>query len=262
MILLAVRNTFLSKEHLKEDVYNEIYGQRGYKKKKGLLAWLHSSLNRYEENRCTVVFKLLEKGGRLLDVGCGNGDFCIMAKQLFDATYGVDVSSVRIFNAASKVKNRVDKDSFYFMQHDIDESLPFPNDFFDIVTCVATLEYVVYPRRVIMEVQRVLKPGGHFILQVSNIAFLPNRFALLIGKLPTAGGIDENGVDWERLHSFNKKIVVTLVERTKLKVVSLTCSGIFARLRKIYPSLLAGDIIIKAKKPKVKQRGQSASAND
>lgn len=235
---------------LKEKTYNEIYGQKGYKKKSGIIAWLYSNLKRYEEDRCMVAFKMLGKGEKLLDVGCGSGDFCIKAKELFDSTYGIDISSVRIASAQSKVKDRTDKDSFHFLQEDIDKNLPFSNDYFDVVICLATLEYVLYPRPLMKEMKRVLKPGGFLILQVANFAFLPNRFALLIGKLPTAGGIDEIGVDWERLHSFNKRTLFKLFEINAFELVTLTCSGIFPRLRKIYPSLLAGDIIIKAKKPK------------
>ena len=126
--------------------------------------------------------------------------------------------------------------------------MPFPDDFFEAVTCIATLEYLVYPYRAIREVRRVLKPGGYFIAQVSNFAFLPYRLALLFGQLPTPGGIDEIGVDWERLHSFTKQVIVTLLRRNEFEVVSLTCSGIFSRIRKVWPSLLAGDVVVKARK--------------
>ena len=236
---------------LKEKNYNEIYGKKGYSKKSGLLAWLYSNLKRYEVDRCSVAFKMLVKGEKLLDIGCGSGDFCIKAKELFDSPFGIDISGVRITAAQSKVEGRSDKDSFCFLKEDIDKNLPFPNDYFDVVTCLATLEYVLYPRPLMKEMTRVLKPGGFLVLQVANFAFFPNRFALLFGKLPTAGGIDDIGVDWERLHSFNKRTLVKLFEINALEIIDLTCSGIFSRSRKIYPSLLAGDIIVKARKPKI-----------
>jgi ubiquinone/menaquinone biosynthesis C-methylase UbiE len=49
----------------------------------------------------------------------------------------------------------------------MDESLPFPDEFFDVATCIATLEYLLYPSRAILEVRRVLKPRGYFIVQVA-----------------------------------------------------------------------------------------------
>jgi ubiquinone/menaquinone biosynthesis C-methylase UbiE len=239
----------LSKENFKEKNYNEIYGQKGYKTRRGTLFWLYSRLKKYEESRTTVVYKMLSPGERFLDVGCGDGDFCIMTKSLFDHSYGLDISSIRISKAQNKVETREDGRDLTFIRHDSDENLPFPDEYFDTVTCIATLEYVLYPRKIIAEITRILKGGGFLVLQVSNIAFLPNRFASLIGKLPTAGGIDEIGVDWERLHSFNKKIMIKLVESNGLIMESVSCSGIFPNSRKIWISLLAGDLIVKAKKP-------------
>jgi len=216
-------------------------------------------LKRFEENRFHGVLSLLEKGERLLDVGCGNGDFCVMTKGLFSDVCGIDVSPVRITNAEEKISTRQDKKNFHFVQHDVDESLPFPDDFFDAVTCIATLEYIVCPSRVIMEMRRVLKPRGCIIVQVANIAFLPCRFTLLSGKLPTLGGIDAIGVDWERLHSFTKQVIVRFLMSRGFDVVDLSCSGIFPRTRRLWLSLLASDIIVKAMKSNSKHKGQNVT---
>jgi SAM-dependent methyltransferase len=250
----------LGKKHLKEATYDEIYGGKGYKEKKGPLAWLYEHLKRYERTRYQTVYSTLEKGGKLLDIGCGDGDFCIMAKGIYDDVYGVDVSPVRIMNAQKKISERKDEGNFHFVRHDVDEDLAFPNDSFDTVTSLATLEYVVYPYRVIREARRVLKEGGHFIVQASNLAFLPNRLALLAGKLPTPGGISECGVDWERLHNFTPNVMVKSLKQGGFEIVNVTCSGIFPRFRGIWPSLLAGDIVVKAKKPIVELHKSTSSS--
>lgn len=238
----------MGKKHLKEAAYDEIYGGRGYREKKGPLAWLYKHLKRYERTRYQTVYNALEKGKRLLDVGCGDGDFCIISKGIFDDVYGIDVSPKRIMNAQKIIGEREDKSSFHFVQHDVDENLDFPDGFFDTVTSLATLEYVVYPYRVIREVRRVLREGGHFVVQASNIAFLPHRLALLTGKFPAPGGIGECGVDWERLHNFTPEIMVRLLKHDGFEIIGVTCSGIFPRFRGIWPSILAGDMIVKARK--------------
>ncbi|NLE43629.1 MAG: class I SAM-dependent methyltransferase [Chloroflexi bacterium] len=46
------------------------------------------------------------------------------------------------------------------------ESLPFPDESFDVVYSRHTLEHVVDLRRALSEIQRVLKPGGRFIFCV------------------------------------------------------------------------------------------------
>ncbi len=241
----------MSKKNLKEATYDEIYGGRGYKEKKGPVNWLYKHLRRYERTRYQTVFSSLEHGGKLLDIGCGDGDFCIMAKEIYDDVYGVDVSPVRIMNAQKKTSEREDKGNFHFVQHDVDENLIYPNGFFDTVTSLATLEYVVYPYLVIQEVRRVLKLGGHFVVQASNFAFLPSRLALIAGKLPTPGGIGDCGVDWERLHNFTPDIMVKSLRQGGFEIVDVTCSGVFARFREIWPSLLAGDIVVKARRTSI-----------
>lgn len=48
------------------------------------------------------------------------------------------------------------------------EQIPFSDQQFDLVLCTQMLEYVPDPGLVISEIQRVLKPGGTFILSVPS----------------------------------------------------------------------------------------------
>jgi ubiquinone/menaquinone biosynthesis C-methylase UbiE len=238
----------LIKKTQAEERFNEIYSGKGYSKKRGFTNWLYSKLKQYKETRTQAVVKLLDSGERLLDVGCGNGNFCIKSKDYYKEIFGIDVSSVRIEKAKEKISQRKDKESFNFSQHDIAQNLPFKNEYFDTVTCIATLECLTYPKKAVAEMKRVLKPGGILIVTTGNIAFLPHRLTLLSGKLPTIWGVDENGIDWDRLHSFTRKVFALFLKNQGLEIVSLSCSGIFSRVRKVWPSLLAGDIIAKARK--------------
>jgi DNA modification methylase len=110
------------------------------------------------------------------------------------------------------------------------------------------MAYLTMMANRLLEMRRVLKPQGILIIQVENIAFLPLRLALLVGRLPTVAGIDEIGVDWDRLHSFTPKILAKLLRHKNFEILCFNFSGVFVRIRKIWPSLLAGDIIVKAKK--------------
>ena len=49
------------------------------------------------------------------------------------------------------------------------EELPFPDATFDVVTLLAVLEHLSYPRATIREVFRVLKPGGQVVLTVPSL---------------------------------------------------------------------------------------------
>jgi SAM-dependent methyltransferase len=56
---------------------------------------------------------------------------------------------------------------------------------FDAVTIMAVLEHYPHSLEVFMKsVKTMVKPGGHFYIEVPNLAFLPNRFRFLLGDSP------------------------------------------------------------------------------
>ena len=56
------------------------------------------------------------------------------------------------------------------------ESMPFANDNFDLVLCLALLEHLENPRMMLEEIQRILKPGGVVIMTTPNINQCGNGF--------------------------------------------------------------------------------------
>jgi 2-polyprenyl-6-hydroxyphenyl methylase/3-demethylubiquinone-9 3-methyltransferase len=185
---------------------------------------------------------LLPSGGeKLLDVGCGDGDFMFMVRDKFRECYGVDVSAQRI----EKAKELPNKEKFHFFECDVDEGLHFPDNFFDAVTCIAVLEHVFNPPNLVKEIHRVLKPGGIFLVQVPNIAWMPYRIQLMFGQLPTTGGV-YLGADWEHLHNFTQQSISLLLREVGFQIKGISCSGVFAKYRKYWLSVLGGDFIVKS----------------
>lgn len=237
----------MAKKKIKMALYNEIYERENipYEAPHGFIAFIYRKLKRFEVNRYQTVYDLLpSKIERLLDVGCGDGYFIGMLKNKCEECYGVDVSPLRIENAQNKFKGQV---NVHFKLCDVDEGLPFPDLFFDVVTCIAVLEHVLNPPRVVKEINRVLKNGGTFIVQVPNIASFPYRINLLFGKLPVTGGF-YMGADWEHLHWFTKSVLQELLSKSGFKIEAITCSGVFAKHRKLWVSMLGGDLIAKSVK--------------
>jgi hypothetical protein len=73
----------------------------------------------------------------------------------------------------------------------------------------------------------------------------------LFGKLPvTSSPYNWKEIGWDggHLHYFTKKTFCRLLEECGFKVLKISGSGLFARFRNFYPSLLTGDICVKAKK--------------
>merc|ERR1719152_786658 len=60
----------------------------------------------------------------------------------------------------------------------IDSTLPYDDATFDVVTCVVSVDYLTKPLDVFREVNRVLKPGGKFILSQSNRCFPTKAIAM------------------------------------------------------------------------------------
>lgn len=233
-------------KELKEKIYDDVYHRKkiSYEATRGVIGFLYRKFSRFEINRFQIVNQLLPRQkDRLLDVGCGNGYFIFLVNNKFMKCYGVDVSPGRIQQA----KEAADSEKYQFSSYDIDEGLPFEDSFFDVVTCIAVLEHVFNPPNVLKEIWRVLKPGGVFILQVPNFAWLPFRFQLLFGKLPTTGGV-YMGADWEHLHNFTRSTICKLLAATGFNIKTFSCSGVFAKYLRWWPSVLGGDLIVKSEK--------------
>jgi len=68
------------------------------------------------------------------------------------------------------------------MRHacNLNQSLPLPDNGFDLVTSLEGIEHVENQFHLLRELSRVLKPGGHLILSTPNICSLEERLNFLV----------------------------------------------------------------------------------
>lgn len=121
--------------------------------------------------------KYIEKGAKVLDVGCGAG--IIGAKvqsELKASVVGIDLSREMI-----KVAN---KNGIEAKIVDLDQRWPFNSSSFDCVIILQVLEHVFNPDNLVQESRRVLKRGGYLIVTTPNLAAWFNRILLLLGFQP------------------------------------------------------------------------------
>lgn len=59
-----------------------------------------------------------------------------------------------------------------------DPTLPYPDESFDVVTCVVSIDYLIEPIKVLKEVHRVLRKGGKVIISQSNRCFPSKAIAM------------------------------------------------------------------------------------
>jgi ubiquinone/menaquinone biosynthesis C-methylase UbiE len=111
------------------------------------------------------VLSLLEaeETGSVLDLGCGRGEHMRMLAQSMppDARLvGLDFRENVLEEARSAVR---DDPRFVFLQHDLNERLPFEGAEFDRILSVNTLEAIPAKNELAREAHRVLKPGGRLV---------------------------------------------------------------------------------------------------
>lgn len=105
----------------------------------------------------------VKKDDLILDAGSGTGNLSMLLREKEARVIGLDLSKEGIELHKSK-----QKDAEVFL-HDIEHTLPFPDNFFDKV-CSNNTIYTISPSKrifIFSEFYRVLKPGG--VITVSNI---------------------------------------------------------------------------------------------
>lgn len=117
------------------------------------------------EGRLTLMDSLVPlQGGRLLDIGCGNGAYTLRMLRGFNEAVGLDIEPNRLRqfrDAAADARVTVLECSA--------TDTPFDDGSFDAVTAIETMEHLgEYRTATLREVARVLRPGGALYLTTPN----------------------------------------------------------------------------------------------
>jgi len=110
-------------------------------------------------------FLNIQKKEKILDIGCGTGNYSIEAAKLGALVTGIDLSSEMLKIAKEKAINA--GLNIKFMKMDA-ENMLFSSDYFDKIVTASVPHVVENIDIFLMEISRVLKPGGYAVIHIVN----------------------------------------------------------------------------------------------
>lgn len=112
-------------------------------------------------------------GKRILDVGCGVGEFVRRMREFSEQVCGVDIDGERVRRGAEQVPN---------LALSVGEQLPFADDTFDVVLLHEVIEHVTDDLATLREVRRVLRPDGRAVIFCPNRLYPFETHGVFLGK--------------------------------------------------------------------------------
>lgn len=161
--------------------------------------------NLWHEWKWLVIKHLVSKNGKIpttiLEVGCNAGHLSGLLHTLFPKAKitGIDVYGASIEEAKKRYPG------ITFKVADA-HKLPFKDNSFGLVVCSETIEHVIDPKKVLEEINRVLKPDGEALIEMDSGSSL---FRIIWWFWTTFG----KGTVWKNahLHPFTAKELEALI---------------------------------------------------
>jgi len=179
----------------------------------------------FVDRRVETILELLphlSSEASLLDIGCLEGSYTRMYADKVGAgsVHGLDVSLLD--QARAKGVEAVEFDL------NAGEKLPYPDEHFDVVVCIESLEHIYPTDFVVAEIRRVLKPGGTAIIDVPRLDSFLNIVLLTLGFQPPGvecsrdrryGSINGDSVLTGHVAYFTRRALLEMLESAGFEIV-------------------------------------------
>ncbi len=127
--------------------------------KKGLINLAYQIARHYTLKKKFNLINKYISGNKILDVGCGTGEFLNYFKKHNWSTFGIEPNENARKFAIEKYNLKVkDENSFS----------DFKNDSFDVITMWHSLEHIYFLKETIFEIKRLLKNNGTLFIALPN----------------------------------------------------------------------------------------------
>jgi len=130
----------------------------------------------YMQNIAAICSLLqVSQKARVLDIGCGDGKNTLRFQQAIGCEKITGIDGVRGRLDAAK------KRGVLALHADLEKRWPFKSATMDVVITNQVIEHIVDLDNFIMEVWRVLVPGGYCVVSTENLASWHNIASLVLG---------------------------------------------------------------------------------
>ena len=122
-----------------------------------------------------LIAKLVPKGSRVLDLGCGNGALLAHLRDTRQCSgYGIEIDDANVLACTQRGVNVI--------QLNLEDGLAiFEDQSFDVVLQLDTMQHLRNTERLLRETARVGRVG---VISFPNFAHWPNRLRVATGRMP------------------------------------------------------------------------------
>ena len=183
----------------------------------------------FKSSRCEMLEFLPNKVEKVLDIGCGSGNFGAIVKKEFKAEiWGIEVNS----DAAELAKEHIDR---VFVGDIYEVISQIPKSYFDCIVCNDILEHLVDPSKLLHVIKENLSKRGVVVCSIPNIRFIQPLYNLLLRK---QWEYEEEGVlDKTHLRFFTEKSIKNMFHALNYEILKMKginrADGIAARILNI-----------------------------
>ena len=182
-----------------------------------------------------AIARLVPKGSRVLDLGCGDGALLdYLQKNRGCSGYGVEIDDLNIQACVKRGVNVI--------QLNLDEGLNmFADQSFDVVLQIDTLQHLRNAEVMLRETVRVGRTG---ILAFPNFAHWPNRLSILMGSMPVTKRLPYQWYDTPNIRVGTFADFAQLALQNELKIIDSFGLQEGQEVR-VWPNLMAGTGVFK-----------------
>ena len=156
-----------------------------------------------------ALAKLVPRGSRVLDLGCGNGAFLSLLQSQRGCTgYGVEIDDANVLACVQR--------GVSVIQLNLEQGLSmFDDQSFDVVLQIDTLQHLRNAETMLRETARVGRMG---VVAFPNFAHWPNRWSVLTGRMPVTKRLPYQWYDTPNIRVGTYSDFALLAQKNNLRI--------------------------------------------